>query len=66
MFASDDEEVPEYDVHQDDEPELEMIGVTDVIKMKRRRAYGELEAWKEPLMKSLLQYEIFATEKIAR
>ena len=34
VVASDDEGVPEYDVHQDDEPELEMIVVADESQKK--------------------------------
>ena len=32
VFASDDEDVPEYLVYIDDEPELEMIGIADESK----------------------------------
>ena len=33
MFARDAEDVPEYLVHNDEEPELEMIGVADESKI---------------------------------
>ena len=49
MLASDDEDVPEYAVHQDDKPELDMIGVADESQIRRGRAYSELEARKERL-----------------
>ena len=46
VFASNDENVPQYAVHQDDKTELEMIGEADLSKTQRRRAYGELESEK--------------------
>ena len=62
MFASDDEHVPEYAVHQNDKTELEMIGVTDVSKIQRRHAYGELESRKERLIKITSAAQDIATE----
>ena len=47
MFTSDDEDVLENLVHHDDEPELEMIGVTNGSKIQRNRANLELEIRKE-------------------
>ena len=40
MLVSDDEDVPEYAVHRDGKPELEMIGTADVSELQRRCAYG--------------------------
>ena len=51
MFASDNQDVLEYLVHHDNEPELQMISVADESKIHRSRAYGEYEARKERLRK---------------
>ena len=63
VFANDDEHVPEYAVHQDDKTELEMIGVADISKMQRRRAYGELESRNERQIKITSAAQDVATEK---
>ena len=47
MFASDDLDVPEYTVIEDDKPDLEMIGLAD-------ERYAESEAGKERLWENQL------------
>ena len=63
VFTSDDEDVLEYLVHQDDKPESEMIGIANGRKIQHMRAYSELEARKERHRKVTSAAKDIATEK---